>query len=156
MAILFLAWYVQDLMQVLLSTAFLAPEIFLLALNAKAVEQEEINGLWYIIPFFGGMLFDLRWTSLPGLCAGLFVVAHYLFRLFWYDFLPRDGRTTAPFVFLSEVTCLLLLVIRMAFWRGDGTLGHLLGSGLFALLLTQLPLWLIALTARFEDDTPHF
>ena len=156
MPFLLLCWYVQDLTQVLLSTAFLAPEIFMLALNAQTIAKEDLAPWWYLVPFMGGLLFDLRWTGVVGLCSTLYPLAFFLFRWFWFSKLPRDGRTKAPFVFANEVMCLVLLVTRMAFWRGDGSLGHLVWLGLFAALLSQPPLWLMANLAPYEDDAPHF
>lgn len=102
-----LIWLLQDFLQVFVMGIFIVPDIFLLSVVLAAVMRGGKEGgpklVW--AAFIGGLIWDLRWTNLPGLTAAVngAVVAAVL--TFWYK-APVQGRNTtlcALFMVLSQL-----------------------------------------------------
>ena len=93
-----LSWYFQNLLAVLSFDALLVPDIFLLYIIYNMLSDfskdvgNEILLIWVL--FFGGILWDLRWTAIPGIYAsvyiGTFLCASWVWSLF-----PESGHTTS-------------------------------------------------------------
>lgn len=111
-------WIIQDLSQVLTMGLCLIPDIFLMsviytALTSKSNKEKQIKLIW--IAFIGGLLWDLRWTNLPGLTAainGSMVAAS----CFIWEKTPAQGRSIRMFVFLLVCTQIFSRLINFIFW----------------------------------------
>ncbi len=93
-------WYLQDLLQVLGGSPFPVPEVFFLAVFSMfaAWETSPSQALW--IGFAGGLLWDLRWTGLPGFTAALWSVPMGAVAILW-QLIPAQGRHGAVFLLLA-------------------------------------------------------
>lgn len=94
-----LIWYVQDFFQVLVMGISIVPNLFLLSLLAGALLQhtqsnKAITFIW--IAFLGGLIWDLRWTNLPGLTASINALSVSAAVSFWHK-TPSQGRGTVLF-----------------------------------------------------------
>lgn len=112
-----LSWYGQDLLQVLGAGAFLAPELFLVGLLAQHARNEVdmVTTVW--AGFFGGLLWDLRWTGLPGLSAVMFALLLGFSCALW-RLIPEQGKHPGLFILLTMICHLGAGVVR----------GYLLGT----------------------------
>jgi hypothetical protein len=90
------SWLFQDFLQVFLSQNIPVPEYFLLFLLFRVLLQEENDKTAVWVAFTGGILWDLRWTGLPGLSSGLYVFVVLLISWLWHLF-PATGRMTWVF-----------------------------------------------------------
>lgn len=111
-------FFLQDFLQVLVMGIFLVPDIFLLCVILLALLKSEKNNrlislIW--IAFACGLLWDLRWTNLPGLTAGFNGAAVAVCAFFWYK-TPSQGRTTILFAVLASMTQALSGVTHYIFW----------------------------------------
>ena len=99
-----LIWLLQDMLQVVFMGIFLVPELFLLALIFAGLQPDNERGhdfCWYIIVgFIGGLLWDFRWTNLPGLTAALNAGLITIVFLIWH-FIPIQGRNEKSFAFCA-------------------------------------------------------
>ena len=93
-------WYLQDLIQILGGGIFPVPELFFLAVFSAFVAGNEApsQALWTV--FVGGLLWDLRWTGLPGFTAALWAVVMGAVAIFWQA-IPVQGRHGAIFLFIA-------------------------------------------------------
>lgn len=96
-----LLWLVQDILQVLMMGFTLVPDIYTLILLASALmpgveEDKQKKLIWFA--FFGGLMWDLRWTNLVGLMACVNVLIVYFMPVYWKN-VPAQGRS--PYVFAS-------------------------------------------------------
>lgn len=156
MIALAVAWYLQDFMQVLLTTAFLAPELFFIVLTGFTARRHWTSPAWYGLTVLVGLFYDLRWSGLPGLCAALYLAGLWVFREVWFHRIPRDGHNRVSFVVLNAILTLVMMLVRLFFWRGSGSLGHMFWGFVFSYALTFVPLWLLSLMRIFDDETVHF
>ena len=74
MIYLIATWLLQDFLQVFLMGFFIVPNIFLMLLLLMSLlpavrKEKQIFLIW--IAFAGGLIWDFRWTNLPGLTAAL-------------------------------------------------------------------------------------
>ena len=95
MILLSLIWLLQDFAQLLLMGICMIPDVFLLtilfiALLPEKSKEEQSKLVW--IAFFGGLLWDLRWTNLPGLTSAISGGVIGLACFIWQK-LPAIGRT---------------------------------------------------------------
>jgi hypothetical protein len=98
-----LVWLSQDVLQVLAMGFFLIPDLFLLGLLAGiALFPPRGSGGAALIwsAFGGGLLWDLRWTSLPGLTASTDAAAVALVLWIWGR-TPPSGRNAWLFSLLA-------------------------------------------------------
>lgn len=114
-----LSWFIQDLLQVFLIGNVLVPEYFLVSLAYPLLlEKEEFRKvLW--ISFFGGLLWDLRWTGLWGLTAGIYSFCIIFLHWIW-TFFPSSGRTPWLFFSLCWFATLLVSALRIFVWNRSG------------------------------------
>lgn len=108
----------QDFLQVFVMGIFLVPDIFLVSVLLFALvrsdnKAKQVTLIW--IAFIGGLLWDLRWTNLPGMTAALNGAAVAAAIFFWYK-APVQGRTTLLFGLFTLLTQVLSGVIHYIFW----------------------------------------
>jgi hypothetical protein len=143
MVALAVVWYLQDLLQVLFSGRFLVPDLFFIFLvfRLAAVSRDVPSTVWPA--FLGGLLWDLRWTALPGLTAGSYAFAAASCALAW-NHIPDSGRTPKLFLVLAVSGHLFIGIAKFMAW-GDSRSALL---GIFAVQqMAALPLVLTALLA---------
>lgn len=116
---LILIFLFQNFLQVLVMGIFLVPDIFLLCAILFALlrgndKDAQIILIW--AAFVGGLIWDLRWTNLPGLTASFNGVAVSAAISFWQK-TPVQGRTAMVFAFFIFATQSLSGVIHYIFWN---------------------------------------
>lgn len=118
MAYLIAVWLLQDFIQVFLMGFFIVPNIFLMLLLTMSLlpatkRERQIFFIW--IAFAGGMIWDFRWTNLPGLTAAINagIVAASCF--LWYK-IPSQGRTVVFFTVILMASTLLSGFAHFALW----------------------------------------
>ena len=102
-------WLLQDMFQVLAMGFMLVPELFLLVVVYKMVTgplSPEIISAWIWFGFFGGVLWDLRWATYPGMSALINVAAILLVYWIWGR-TPAGGRSPLLFAILAGVAVFL-------------------------------------------------
>lgn len=111
-------WLLQDLLQVLIMGFSLVPDIYMLMLLGYALfpatDDAKLKKIIWAT-FFGGMLWDLRWTNLPGLTSCLGVIIIWLVNCYWRK-VPAQGRSPVLFAFLLFVAQLALTLVNYMFW----------------------------------------
>lgn len=133
-------WYLQDLCQVMFSGRFLVPDIFFIFLvfRVATVSRNVPSAVWPA--FLGGLLWDLRWTALPGLTATTYAISVAACAMVW-NHIPESGRNPRLFALLAFCGHLFIGVVRFMAW-GDGR------SALYGVFAVQqfasLPLLLVA------------
>jgi hypothetical protein len=98
-----LVWLLQDVMQVLAMDIMLVPEFFLLVALYKLISGPLLSmrvAGWIWFAFLGGVLWDLRWASTPGM-SGLINVAAIVFVYWVWDRTPIGGRSALLFAALA-------------------------------------------------------
>lgn len=118
MIMLAVVWLVQDFVQVFVMGLLMAPDIFLLSLLMMALlpgvsRERQISLIW--AAFIGGLLWDLRWTNLPGLTAAVNCATVSLSCVLWQK-APVQGRTPVLFAFFAGFSALALGLVHFAFW----------------------------------------
>lgn len=114
-------WLLQDFLQVLVMGIFQVPEIFLLSLVLLAVlrtEHKERQVMLIWVAFIGGLIWDFRWTNLPGLTAAFGGGAVAVVAYFWYK-APIQGRTTLLFAFYALLVQVASGLLHYIFWNVD-------------------------------------
>ena len=114
-----LSWYVQDFLWILSSGKVLVPEIYLLALVFLSMFRTEdgVRTVW--AAFIGGVLWDLRWTGLPGATSLLYVTTLMLVRWLWRS-IPATGRTISLFGLLLWFSNMPITLARLFLWGARG------------------------------------
>ena len=116
-----LLWMLQDFFQVFVMGIFLVPDIFLLSLIMLAVlhpahKDRQVMLIW--AAFIGGLVWDFRWTNLPGLTAAFNGGAVAAVAYFWYK-APVQGRTTLLFAFYALLVQAASGLVHYVFWNVD-------------------------------------
>jgi len=114
-----LSWYVQDFLWILSSGKVLVPEVYLLALVFLSMFRTEdgVRTVW--AAFIGGVLWDLRWTGLPGATSLLYVTTLMLVRWLWRS-IPATGRTISLFGLLLWFSNMPITLARLFLWGARG------------------------------------
>ena len=151
--ILAVCWYAQDLAQILMTQTFLAPEIFAVGLLNLATRSREPDSFWpwLIAAFCGGLLTDLRWIGVPGLCGALYTAAVLAARWLWYE-VPSDGRKMIPYLIINGALCMVLSPPRLLFWDASVTSGRIMTILNAQWLLTGVAVLAASLTRRYSYD----
>ncbi|NLX84683.1 MAG: hypothetical protein GXZ00_03580 [Synergistaceae bacterium] len=111
-------WFLQDFIQVFLMGFFIVPDIFLMSLLFVAllpgtIKEKQVLLIW--VAFAGGIIWDFRWTNLPGLTAainaGLVSLSCYTWRK-----LPAQGRTVVLFAFILTASILFSGLAHFVLW----------------------------------------
>ncbi|MDO5115929.1 MAG: hypothetical protein Q4D58_07520 [Synergistaceae bacterium] len=111
-------WLTQDFAQLLMMGICIVPDLFLLsvlfmALAPGASRDRQTKLVW--AAFLGGLIWDLRWTNLPGLSAAVGGGVIGLACFIWYK-TPPQGRGTAVFTAIAAICELLYAGIHFFFW----------------------------------------
>jgi hypothetical protein len=150
-----LVWLIQDFLQVLLTRLVLAPEIFLLvalyALISGPLHPRRVAGwIWFV--FCGGVLWDLRWASVPGMSGLLNVAA--LLSVYWiWDRTPAGGRGVALFAAIAGAAHIFSGAAHYIVWSLPG------GAAMRTLAIQQLlmipVLALLCMIYAFKASKTH-
>ncbi len=111
-------WFLQDFVQVFLMGFFVVPNIYLmtlllLSLLPTARKERQIVLIW--AAFAGGLIWDFRWTNLPGLTAAL--DAGILSASCWiWQKIPAQGRSPVFFAFLMIGSVLFSGTVHFMLW----------------------------------------
>ncbi len=111
-------WLIQDFAQVLMMGLSMVPDIFLLGIILSALlsnnrKDRQIILIW--AAFFGGLLWDLRWTNLTGLSAAV-NAAVVSAACFVWQITPAQGRTVTLFTVISMAAQLVSGIVHYIFW----------------------------------------
>ena len=118
MIYLIAVWLLQDFVQVFLMGFFIVPNIFLMMLLLLSLlpatrKEKQIILIW--AAFAGGLLWDFRWTNLPGLTAALNTGLVSASCFLWYK-IPAQGRTVVFFTFILIASILFSGFAHFALW----------------------------------------
>ncbi len=118
MIYLIAVWLLQDFVQVFLMGFFIVPNIFLMLLLLMSLlpatsKERQIILIW--AAFAGGLLWDFRWTNLPGLTAALNAGLVSASCFLWYK-IPAQGRTVVFFTFILIASILFSGFAHFALW----------------------------------------
>ena len=118
MIYLIAVWLLQDFVQVFLMGFFIVPNIFLMMLLLLSLlpatrKEKQIILIWAASA--GGLLWDSRWTNLPGLTAALNAGLVSASCFLWYK-IPAQGRTVVFFTFILIASILFSGFAHFALW----------------------------------------
>lgn len=118
MTVLFVVWILQDFAQLLMMGICMVPDAFMLlvllfALLPPAEKGRQSRMIW--AAFIGGLVWDLRWTNLPGLSAALGGGIIGLACVLWQQ-IPVQGRSMGTFAMFAVACELLYATIHCFFW----------------------------------------
>lgn len=155
--ILVFAWYVQDIVQIMMTQTFLAPEIYLIALIWCVTQetQPRVPWRWFAAALGGGLLMDLRWIGVPGLCAALYTASVLAAHWAWFQ-IPPPSRRMAPYVVITALLCAVMTLSRLLFWDAGvlaGRIGMVVGAQWTA---DAAALLLSALARPYSHDDKTF
>jgi rod shape-determining protein MreD len=132
-------WLLQDLLQVLVHGWIFVPDVFLMALLFALPLKNHEEGLLLWIGFFGGILWDLRWSGVIGLTAGVYLLALMGMKGIW-ELVPPSAKGFSMVLGLVLGFHFMVGLLRLLFFGGQGeTLfvqfaGQQLGGALVVLL----------------------
>ena len=112
-------WLLQDLLQVLVHGWIFVPDVFLMALLFALPLKNHEEGLLLWIAFFGGILWDLRWSGLMGLTAGLYVLALMGMKGIW-ELVPPSAKEFSMVLGLVLGFHFMVGLLRLLFFGGQG------------------------------------
>ncbi|MEG1602480.1 MAG: hypothetical protein RRY12_00120 [Cloacibacillus sp.] len=118
MTFLFVIWLLQDFAQLLLMGICMVPDVFLLAILFMALLPDTTCNrqtalVW--AAFIGGVIWDLRWTNLPGLTAAIGGGVVGLACFLWQK-TPAQGRSAGLFATMCIFCELLYAGVHFFFW----------------------------------------
>lgn len=149
---LILLWLLQDMLQVLFMGFFLVPDLFFIGLLKAFIGHREVPYQWPVwAALLGGVLWDMRWTSVVGLTGAIQAVTITVAGSIWVR-TPSPGRTPLLWVVLACSSQLALGVVRLILW-GDSSVAAL--RMLLIQQLTALPLILIYAVAVLFRGSSH-
>jgi len=113
-----LIWLLQDFVQVFLMGFCIVPDVFLLflvmtALSPETGKEKQIVIIW--TAFIGGLLWDFRWTNLPGLSAAINGALVAISCYVWQK-IPVQGRSVLFFSFIIFSVVFLSGLVHFMFW----------------------------------------
>ena len=115
---LIVIWFLQDFVQVFLMGFFIVPNIFLMMLLLMSLlpatrKERQIIIIW--AAFAGGLIWDFRWTNLPGLTAalnaGLVAASCWVWKK-----IPAQWRTSVFFAIIILASVLFSGSVHFALW----------------------------------------
>ena len=146
-----LIWFLQDIVQVMTMGFCLTPDFFLMsvlfsALAPNTEKERQCSLVW--IAFAGGLLWDLRWTNLPGMTAALNSLAVAAACFLWSQ-TPAQGRSASLFGVTLLISQLVSSVIYYLLWTVSNQVGirqlvvQLLLS-ILVIVITSLLYWRVS------------
>lgn len=118
MIMLAVLWFIQDFTQVFAMGLLIVPDIFLLCVIFYTLRPEakpDRYGLLIWVAFIGGLLWDLRWTNLPGLTAALNGAIVAVSCIAWRRY-PVQARSWGLFAAVLTVAMIISGVTHFLFW----------------------------------------
>ena len=118
MTLLFVVWLLQDFVQLLLMGICMVPDLYLLTILFLALipnTSKERQNMLVWAAFIGGVIWDLRWTNLPGLTAAIGGGVVGLACFLWQK-VPSQGRSAGLFAVMSIFCELLYAGVHFFFW----------------------------------------
>lgn len=117
--LLIIIFLLQNFLQVFVMGIFIVPDIFLLSVMLCALcrsggRDRQVLLIW--TAFAGGLLWDLRWTNLPGLTAAFNSAVVAAAICYWYK-APAQGRTTLLFSVYALATQILSGLVHYFIWN---------------------------------------
>lgn len=112
-------WYIQDFFQALFGSWTLAPDVYFVFMMTLGLSDEENFHRYVWGCFLGGLLWDLRWTGIPGFCASIYSLLFTVFRILWF-MTPKEGRLPAFFFGVVFVCVLIVSVARGLLFSSGG------------------------------------
>ena len=91
-------WLLQDVLQALFLGFFLVPDLFFLGVLQRALREEDLRDRlprWVWAAFLGGLLWDLRWASVPG----------QVYDVLWTSSLTAGFRPLASGILATGAEC---------------------------------------------------
>lgn len=118
MIYLIAAWFLQDFVQVFLMGFFIVPNIYLMLIILMSLlpmtkKERQIMLIW--AAFAGGLIWDFRWTNLPGLTAAINGGLAAFSCLLWQK-IPAQGRTVVFFAIILTGATLFSGFAHFALW----------------------------------------
>jgi rod shape-determining protein MreD len=115
MALLWIALLARDLLQVVFSGTALVPDLAVLALVWLSVFRCEEPEPIYFHVFWAGLLWDLRWTGVPGMTSASYILTAALTAWVWSSIPPGRRANPVLFFFWSTVSHVLTSVFPSVF-----------------------------------------
>ena len=114
---LIFGWYAQDIVQIMMTQTFLAPEIYLMMLIWCVTQEKQLSvpWRWFAAALCGGLLMDLRWIGVPGVYGALYTAAVLVAHWAWFQ-IPAANRRTLPYVVITTSLCAVMTLSRLLFW----------------------------------------
>lgn len=143
MIFVFLAfWYLQNLLQVAFAGWALAPDLFFLSIFSKGLTDEKHYDRYLWGCFLGGLLWDFRWTGIPGFSASLYGGLFMVFRLVWM-IIPKEGRIPILFLGVSSSALCISAILRVTlFYSGRAVIGSAMMMFLASAALSIVISWI--------------
>lgn len=147
-------WLMQDIAQVLAMGFCLTPDFFLMAVLFYALSPNATKGrqsllIW--VAFLGGLLWDLRWTNLPGMTAAINSFAVTASCLIWAK-TPAQGRSAPLFGAFLAASQLLSSLVYYLLWTVSNQVGV---RQLIVQLLLSVPVVLITSLLYWKISDKH-
>ena len=98
MWVLWLAFLARDLLQVALSGVVPVPDFTVLALAWLAVSRSRDPEGLFLPAFAAGLLWDLRWTAIPGMTAVTYILAAATIAWLWARMSHGRGKPVLFFL----------------------------------------------------------
>lgn len=108
-------WYVQDFLQVLFGSWTIAPEVFLISMMTLGLSDDRSFHPYVWGCFLGGLMWDLRWTGIPGFTGALYSFLFAFIRITWFA-TPKEGRLPAFFLVMVSAGVLVSSGVRGLFF----------------------------------------
>lgn len=111
-------WFLQDLLQVLLLGFCLVPNLYLtylLLITMLDFSNDELSSEALLWAFIGGILYDLRWTNVPGASALSWCLCLAVSSIVWQH-IPQNTRDYVSHFWLVFFLLLFSELIHFVFF----------------------------------------
>lgn len=145
MWVLWVAFFARDLLQVALSGVLPVPDFTVLVLAWLAVSRSRDPGGLFLPAFAAGLLWDLRWTAVPGMTAVAYILATATVAWLWDRLSPGRGKPVLFFLLVYVSHFLVSSLPFLLFHHGEGGFSVSVAQQAMALVcvlaLTALFIW---------------
>ena len=111
-------WLLQDLLQVLFLGFCLVPNLYLtylLLITTLDFSNDELSSKALVYAFIGGVLYDLRWTNVPGASALSWCLALTIASAIW-GYMPQNVRHYISYFLLVFFILLFSELVHFVFF----------------------------------------
>lgn len=145
MWVLWLAFLARDLLQVALSGVVPVPDFTVLALAWLAVSRSRDPEGLFLPAFAAGLLWDLRWTAIPGMTAVTYILAAATIAWLWARMSHGRGKPVLFFLLVYLAHLVVSSLPFLLFRQGEGGFSVSVAQQAMALVcvlaLTALYIW---------------